>query len=150
MIQAMPLKVHVFSALPGQGDTQRNPSSTASGAVGQRFESSRAHHRSFLQSDSYGTGAEKGSAVLCASGTYSGPLEHGLPPTLRAGRPRPPVSFWPTSDTYKAIWLGAVGREHEEAVLTEPDTTLSLLDARLVGELARIADKIEQALGGRM
>jgi hypothetical protein len=46
-------------------------------------------------------------------------------------------------------YLGAVGREHEEAALTEAETALSQLAARLAGELARIADEIEQALGGR-
>lgn len=46
-------------------------------------------------------------------------------------------------------YLGAVGREHEEAALTEAETALSQLAARLTGELARIADEIEQALGGR-
>ena len=46
-------------------------------------------------------------------------------------------------------YLGAVGREHEEAALTEPETVLSRLAARLAGELTRIADEIEQALGGR-
>lgn len=47
-------------------------------------------------------------------------------------------------------YLGAVGREHEEAALTEPEIVLSRLAARLAGELARIADEIEQALGVRM
>lgn len=46
-------------------------------------------------------------------------------------------------------YLGAVGREREEAALTEPETALSQLAARLAEELARIADEIEQALGGR-
>jgi hypothetical protein len=46
-------------------------------------------------------------------------------------------------------YLGAVGREHEEAALTEAETALSQLAARLAGELARIADEIEQALGER-
>jgi hypothetical protein len=46
-------------------------------------------------------------------------------------------------------YLAAVGREYEEAALTEPETVLSRLSARLAGELARIADEIEQALGGR-
>ena len=46
-------------------------------------------------------------------------------------------------------YLEAVGREHEEAALTESETALSQLAARLAGELARIADEIEQALGER-
>jgi hypothetical protein len=46
-------------------------------------------------------------------------------------------------------YLAAVGREHEEAALNEPDTALSLLAARLAGELSRVSDEIEQALGGR-
>jgi hypothetical protein len=45
-------------------------------------------------------------------------------------------------------YLGAVGREHEEASLTEPEMALSRLAARYSGGLARIADEIEQALGG--
>jgi hypothetical protein len=45
-------------------------------------------------------------------------------------------------------YLGAVGREHEEASLTEPEMALSRLAARKAGELTRIADEIEQALGG--
>ena len=45
-------------------------------------------------------------------------------------------------------YLGAVGREHEEASLTEPEMALSRLAARHSGELTRIADEIEQALGG--
>lgn len=46
-------------------------------------------------------------------------------------------------------YLGAVGREHAEAALAGSDTTLSFLAARQAGELARIADEIEAALGGR-
>lgn len=46
-------------------------------------------------------------------------------------------------------YLGGVGREHVDAALTEPDTALSLLAARQAGELARIADEIEVALGRR-
>ena len=45
-------------------------------------------------------------------------------------------------------YLGAVGREHEEASLTEPEMALSRLAARQAGELTRIANEIEQALGG--
>jgi len=45
-------------------------------------------------------------------------------------------------------YLGAVGREHEEASLTEPEMALSRLAARQSGELTRIADELEQALGG--
>jgi|GEM_PF-533877 len=45
-------------------------------------------------------------------------------------------------------YLGAVGREQEEASLTEPEMALSRLAARQAGELTRIADEIEQALGG--
>lgn len=44
-------------------------------------------------------------------------------------------------------YLAAVGREHEEAALTEPDTALSLLAGRHAGELARIAEEIESAIG---
>lgn len=44
-------------------------------------------------------------------------------------------------------YLGAVGREHEDAALTDGDTVLSLLAGRLAGELARIADEIQAALG---
>ena len=44
-------------------------------------------------------------------------------------------------------YLGAVGREHEEASLTEPEMALSRLAARQSGELTRIADELEQALG---
>jgi hypothetical protein len=44
-------------------------------------------------------------------------------------------------------YLAAVGREHEEAALTEPDTALSLLAGRLGGELSRIAEEIESAIG---
>lgn len=46
-------------------------------------------------------------------------------------------------------YLAAVGREHAEAALTESDTALSELAALQAGELARIADEIESALGGR-
>jgi hypothetical protein len=46
-------------------------------------------------------------------------------------------------------YLASVGREHEEAALNEPDTALSLLAARLAGELEGIGDEIEKALGGR-
>lgn len=46
-------------------------------------------------------------------------------------------------------YLAAVGREHEEAALNDPDTALSLLAARLAGELAGIGDEIEDAIGGR-
>jgi hypothetical protein len=46
-------------------------------------------------------------------------------------------------------YLGAVGREHVDATLTEPDIALSLLAARQAAELARVADEIEAALGGR-
>jgi hypothetical protein len=45
-------------------------------------------------------------------------------------------------------YLGAVGREHEEASLTEPEMALSRLAARKAGELTRIAEELEQALGG--
>lgn len=46
-------------------------------------------------------------------------------------------------------YLASVGREHQTASLSEPDATLSLLAGRLTGELSRVADEIEQALGGR-
>lgn len=45
-------------------------------------------------------------------------------------------------------YLGAVGMEHEEASLTEPEMALSRLAARQAGELTRLADELEQALGG--
>lgn len=45
-------------------------------------------------------------------------------------------------------YLGAVGREHEKASLTKPEMALSRLAARQSGELTRIADELEQALGG--
>jgi hypothetical protein len=45
-------------------------------------------------------------------------------------------------------YLGAVGREHKEASLTEPEMALSRLAARQSRELTRIADELEQALGG--
>jgi hypothetical protein len=44
-------------------------------------------------------------------------------------------------------YLGSVGREHEEAALTGPEMALSRLAARQAGELARIANELEQALG---
>lgn len=44
-------------------------------------------------------------------------------------------------------YFAAVGREHEQASLSEPDTALSLLAGRLAGELARIAEEIEAAIG---
>jgi hypothetical protein len=43
-------------------------------------------------------------------------------------------------------YLAGVGREHEEAPLTEPETVLSQLAARQAVELARVADEIELAL----
>lgn len=46
-------------------------------------------------------------------------------------------------------YLAAVGREHQDASLSEPDTALSILAGRLAGELSRVADEIEHALGGR-
>jgi hypothetical protein len=46
-------------------------------------------------------------------------------------------------------YLAAVGREHQAASLSESDTALSILAARLAGELSRVANEIEQALGGR-
>jgi hypothetical protein len=44
-------------------------------------------------------------------------------------------------------FLSAVGREHEEAALSEPDTALSILAGRLAGEVTRIAEEIESAIG---
>ncbi len=44
-------------------------------------------------------------------------------------------------------FLATVGREHQEASLSEPDTILSVLASRLAGELARIAEEIESAIG---
>jgi hypothetical protein len=44
-------------------------------------------------------------------------------------------------------YLAAIGREHEQASLTEPDIALSQLAAREAGELARIAEEIEAAIG---
>src|SRR5947209_4665686 len=49
MIQAMPLNVHAFSGLGERGETPWNPPGADSEAVGQRFESSRAHHLRFLR-----------------------------------------------------------------------------------------------------
>jgi hypothetical protein len=46
-------------------------------------------------------------------------------------------------------YLSAVGREHQDASLSESDTALSILAGRLAGELSRVADEIEQALGRR-
>lgn len=46
-------------------------------------------------------------------------------------------------------YLTSVGREHQDASLSESDTALSILAGRLAGELSRVADEIEQALGGR-
>lgn len=46
-------------------------------------------------------------------------------------------------------YLAAVGREHQDASLPESDTALSILAGRLAGQLSRVADEIEQALGGR-
>jgi hypothetical protein len=46
-------------------------------------------------------------------------------------------------------YLASVGREHQTASLSGPDTALSLFAGRLAGKLAQIADEIEQALGGR-
>jgi hypothetical protein len=43
-------------------------------------------------------------------------------------------------------YLAGVGREEEEAPLTEPETVLSRLAARQAIELARIADAIDAAL----
>lgn len=44
-------------------------------------------------------------------------------------------------------FLAAVGREHQTASLSEPDTVLSVLAGRLAGELARIAGEIETVIG---
>lgn len=44
-------------------------------------------------------------------------------------------------------YLAAVGREHQDAALSEPDTALSVMAGRHAGELARIAEEIEQAIG---
>jgi hypothetical protein len=44
-------------------------------------------------------------------------------------------------------YLAAVGREHQEASLSEPDTALSVLAGRLAGEVTRIAEEIESAIG---
>ena len=44
-------------------------------------------------------------------------------------------------------YFAAVGREHEQASLSEPDIALSRLAAREAGELARIAEEIESAIG---
>lgn len=46
-------------------------------------------------------------------------------------------------------YLASVGREHQDASLSESDTVLSVLAGRLARELSRVADEIEQALGGR-
>jgi hypothetical protein len=47
-------------------------------------------------------------------------------------------------------FLGAVGQEEETASLGQGDTYLSRLAARQAGELARIGDQIEQAIGGEV
>jgi hypothetical protein len=44
-------------------------------------------------------------------------------------------------------FLSAVGREHEVSSLSDADDALSLLAGRQAGELARIAEEIEEALG---
>lgn len=44
-------------------------------------------------------------------------------------------------------YLAAVGREHEEAALRDADSALSRLAGRLAGELSRIAEEIEAAIG---
>jgi hypothetical protein len=44
-------------------------------------------------------------------------------------------------------YLGTVGQEHETASLAKGDTYLSRLAARQAGELARIGDEIEAAIG---
>jgi len=46
-------------------------------------------------------------------------------------------------------YLSSVGREHQDASLSESDTALSVLAGRLARELSRVGDEIEQALGGR-
>src|SRR4051812_8602245 len=46
-------------------------------------------------------------------------------------------------------FLSTVGREHEISSLSDADDALSLLAGRQAGELARIADEIEHALGER-
>jgi hypothetical protein len=46
-------------------------------------------------------------------------------------------------------YLAAVGREHQDASLSESDTALSVLAGRLARELSGVGDEIEQALGGR-
>jgi hypothetical protein len=46
-------------------------------------------------------------------------------------------------------FLAAVGREHEISSLSDADDALSLLAGRQAGELGRIAEEIERALGGR-
>jgi len=43
-------------------------------------------------------------------------------------------------------FLAGVGREHEEAPLSEPETVLSQFAARQAVELARVADDIDAAL----
>jgi hypothetical protein len=44
-------------------------------------------------------------------------------------------------------YLGTVGREHETASLSHADTGLSRLAARQAGEVSRIADELELAIG---
>jgi hypothetical protein len=46
-------------------------------------------------------------------------------------------------------FLSAVGREHEISSLSDADDALSIFAGEQAGELARIADEIEAALGGR-
>jgi hypothetical protein len=46
-------------------------------------------------------------------------------------------------------FLSAVGREREISSLSDADDVLSLFAGEQAGELARIGDEIERALGGR-
>jgi hypothetical protein len=47
-------------------------------------------------------------------------------------------------------FLGTVGQEQETAALAHGETYLSRLAARQAGELARIGDEIERAIGGEV
>src|SRR5436305_14447700 len=60
MVQAMRLNVHAVSDLGGRGETPWNPPGADSEAVGQRFDSSRAHHLAPVNSEFYGWGLPNG------------------------------------------------------------------------------------------
>src|SRR5881397_311810 len=83
MIQAMPNKVHAVSDLGGRGETPWNPPGADSEAVGQRFESSRAHH---LKSGSYWWGWKVAPGCSCRQVRRAPP---GISPYAFPGAPCP-------------------------------------------------------------